>query len=63
VKTFPTEVLKAMKKATDEVMNSYAKKDKLFDEVYTSQMNYMKKAREWTKISEYDYITTTEQVK
>ncbi len=63
VKTFPVEVLKAMKKATDDVMNSYAKKDKLFDEVYTSQINYMKKAREWTKISEYDYITTTEKVK
>ena len=63
IKTFPKEVLKAMKKATDEVMSEYAKQDKLFDEVYTSQMNYMKKARVWTKISEYDYITTTEQVK
>ncbi len=63
VKTFPKEVLKAMKKSTDEVMDSYAKKDKLFDEVYTSQINYMKKAREWTKISEYDYIETSEQVK
>ncbi len=63
IKTFPTEVLKAMKKSTDEVMNSYSKKDKLFDEVYTSKMNYMKEARVWTKISEYDYITTSEQVK
>ncbi len=63
VKTFPKEVLKAMKKSTDEVMESYAKKDKLFKEIYTSQKNYIKKAREWTKISEYDYITTSEAVK
>eukprot|EP01156_Anaeramoeba_ignava_P008848 Anaeramoba_ignava/a365581_63.p1 GENE.a365581_63~~a365581_63.p1 ORF type:complete len:357 (-),score=-2.92 a365581_63:212-1282(-) len=63
VKTFPKEVLKAMKRSTDEVMESYAKKDKLFNEIYNSQKNYMKKAREWTKISEYDYITTSEAVK
>jgi TRAP-type mannitol/chloroaromatic compound transport system substrate-binding protein len=63
VKTFPKEVLKAMKKSTDEVMESYAKKNKLFKEIYTSQKNYIKKAREWTKISEYDYITTSEAVK
>jgi TRAP-type mannitol/chloroaromatic compound transport system substrate-binding protein len=63
VKTFPTPVLKAMKKATDEVMDSYAKKDKLFNEVYSSQKAYMEKARAWTKISEYDYITTSEAIK
>ena len=63
VKTFPKTVLKAMKKATDEVMESYAKKDALFNEVYTSQKNFMGKAREWTKISEFDYIKTSEAVK
>ncbi|MEA3289450.1 MAG: TRAP transporter substrate-binding protein [Campylobacterota bacterium] len=63
VKTFPKEVLKAMKKSTDEVMDSYASKDKLFNEVYSSQKAFMKKAREWTKISEYDYIKTSEMVK
>jgi TRAP-type mannitol/chloroaromatic compound transport system substrate-binding protein len=63
VKTFPDSVLKAMKSATDEVMSEYAKKDKLFNEIYTSQQMFIKKAREWTKISEYDYITTSEKVK
>lgn len=62
VKTFPKKVLKAMKKATKEVMESYAKKDKLFNEVYTSQKNFMNKARNWTKISEFDYIKTSEMV-
>ncbi len=63
VKTFPTNVLKAMKKSTDEVMDSYSKQDALFNEVYSSQKAFMKKARKWTKISEYDYITTSEEVK
>jgi len=63
VKNFPKPVLIAMKKATDEVMESYAKKDKLFKEVYTSQKNYMKKARAWTNMSEYQYLKTSEMVK
>jgi TRAP-type mannitol/chloroaromatic compound transport system substrate-binding protein len=63
VKTFPKPVLKAMKKATDEVMEIYSKQDTLFKEIYTSQQNYIKKARKWTKISQYDYITTSEMVK
>ncbi len=63
VKTFPKPVLEAMKKATDEVLDNYAKKDPLFKEILDSQRTYMKKAREWTKISEYDYIKTAEEVK
>jgi TRAP-type mannitol/chloroaromatic compound transport system substrate-binding protein len=63
VKTFPQSVLKAMKKANDEVMAKYAKQDKLFKEVYESQQAFMKKARKWTKISEYDYVKTSEMVK
>ena len=63
VKTFPIEVLKAMKKSTDEVMAKYSKENKLFKEVYESKQNYMKKARAWTTISEYDYIATSNSVK
>jgi TRAP-type mannitol/chloroaromatic compound transport system substrate-binding protein len=63
VKTFPKAILKEMKKSTDEVMNEYAKKDKLFNEIYQSQQAFMKDARPWTKISEYDYVKTSEMVK
>lgn len=63
VKTFSKDVLKAMKKSTDKVLNDYAAKDPLFKEVLTSQQNFMKKARVWTKISEYNYITNSEMVK
>lgn len=63
VKMFPKEVLQAMKKATDEVMEEYVSKDPLFRQIYTSQQEFLKNAREWTKISEYNYITTSEMVK
>ena len=60
VKTFPIEVLKAMKKANDEVMDSYAMKNEEFKTVYDSQKAYMGMAREWTKMSDYNYIQTSE---
>jgi TRAP-type mannitol/chloroaromatic compound transport system substrate-binding protein len=62
VKTFPDTVLKAMKKANDEVMEGYASKNPEFKAVYDSQLDYMGKAREWTKMSDYYYIQTTEAV-
>ncbi len=62
VKTFPDTVLKAMKKANDETMEAYAKDNAEFKAVYESQKAYMGKAREWTKMSDYYYIQTTEAV-
>lgn len=62
VKTFPAPVLKAMKQASDEVLEGYADKSPEFKEVYESQKAYMKQAREWTKISEYYYLQTSEAV-
>ena len=62
VKTFPEVVLKAMKKANDEVMDGYAAKNAEFKAVYDSQKEYMAKARKWTKMSDYYYIQTSELV-
>lgn len=62
VKTFPKDVLQAMKKATDEVMDGYSAESASFKEVYESQKSYMAKAREWTKMSDYYYIQTSEAV-
>lgn len=62
VKTFPEPVLKAMKKATDEVMEGYAAQSPEFKEVYESQKAFMAKARKWTKMSDYYYIQTSEMV-
>lgn len=62
VKTFPAPVLQAMKNAADELYEEYAAKDPGFKEVYDSQQAFMKKARVWSEISEYNYITTSREV-
>ncbi|TKB25031.1 ABC transporter substrate-binding protein [Desulfopila sp. IMCC35006] len=62
VMIFPEPVLKAMKKATDEVMDGYAAQNPEFKEVYESQKAYMAKAREWTKMSTLYYLQTSEMV-
>ena len=62
VKTFPTPVLQAMKKAADELYDEYAAKDAGFKEVLESQREFMAKARVWTTISEYNYIQTSEEL-
>ncbi|MCI5120071.1 MAG: ABC transporter substrate-binding protein, partial [Candidatus Electrothrix sp. AUS4] len=59
VKTFPQPVLKAMKKATDEVLEGYAAQDALFKEILASQRGFMQKARQWTIISDYNYLKTS----
>ncbi len=56
VKEFPLPVLKEMKKANDELIAKLESKGGLTKEIIESQRNYMKKAREWTKISEYLYL-------
>ncbi len=63
VKTFPKPVLKAMKKATDDLLNGYAAKSAEFKTILDSQRAFMKKARAWTIISEYNYIKTCEELK
>lgn len=63
VETFPKDVLKAMKKATDEVFEQYASQDPLFKEIYENQQEFMRKARIWTIMSDYHYLSTSQTVK
>ena len=63
VKSFPKEVMAKMKEETDNVLNAYAEKDAFFKEVLTSQREFMGKAREWTIMSEVNYVETSEAVK
>lgn len=63
IKTFPLEILQEMKKASDELMEKYSSENNLFKEIYQSQQNYLKQSREWTTISEHNYINTSNSVK
>ena len=56
VKEFPLPVLKAMKAANDKLIAKLEKRGPLTKEIIESQRAFLKKSREWTKISEYAYI-------
>ena len=56
VKEFPLPVLKAMKAANDKLIAKLETKGSLTKEIIESQRAFLKKSREWTKISEYAYI-------
>ncbi len=56
VRTFPKEVIAAMKKANGELLEATAKRNPQFKKIYEAQKAYMKKVRKWTEISDYAYL-------
>lgn len=56
IRTFPKEVIAAMKKANDELLKEKASKNAEFKKIYEAQKAYMKMARKWTEISDYAYL-------
>ncbi len=56
IKTFPKEVIAAMKAENDKLLKETASKDPVFKKIYDAQTAYMKKARRWTEISDYAYL-------
>ncbi len=63
VKSFPPEVLQALKDANDELIAQRAAEDPLAREIIESQANYLKKVRAWTRISDQSYYETMERLK
>jgi len=56
IKTFPKPVMDAMKDANDKLLVEKTKSNPMLKEILDSQNAYMKKAREWTKMSDYLYL-------
>ena len=56
VKTFSNEIMNNMKKANQELRTELAGQNPLLKEIFDSQDVYMKKVREWTKMSDYLYL-------
>jgi TRAP-type mannitol/chloroaromatic compound transport system substrate-binding protein len=56
IKTFPKEVMDAMKNANEELLVDMAKDHPLLKEVLDSQKAYQKKVRVWTEMSDYLYL-------
>jgi TRAP-type mannitol/chloroaromatic compound transport system substrate-binding protein len=57
VRTFPDEVIAAMKEANEELIAEAKQESPLFAKIVESQEEYMEGARAWTRISDYDYLT------
>ena len=62
VKTFPKEVLMAMKKANQELLDEKAAEDPLAKEILDSQAKYLKKVRVWTNISDRAYLDSVDSL-
>ncbi|MCW8884914.1 MAG: TRAP transporter substrate-binding protein [Motiliproteus sp.] len=56
VKTFPTEVMDALRKANDDLLAEKAAENPLAKEILKSQADYMKNVRVWTEISDKAYL-------
>jgi len=56
IKTFPKKVMDAMKKTNKELIAEKTKGHPLLKEILDSQATYQKKVREWTKMSDYQYL-------
>lgn len=56
IKTLPSDVMNALKKANQELREEMSKENPLLKEVLDSQDAYLKKAREWTKMSDFLYL-------
>ena len=56
IRTFSPQIIAAMKKANQELLEETAANNPEFKEIWDSQKDYMKKARKWTAISDYAYL-------
>jgi len=61
IKTFPKEVLDAMRKANSELLAERAATDPVAKEIIDAQADYMAKARAWTEISDQAYLNSASQ--
>lgn len=57
-KTFPPEVIEALRDATEKLLAEEAEKDELAREIITSQRDYLKQVRQWTNISDKAYLNS-----
>jgi TRAP-type mannitol/chloroaromatic compound transport system substrate-binding protein len=56
VRTFPDDVLQAMRKANQEIIDEKSAADPLAREIIESQAAYLKMSRKWTEISDKAYL-------
>lgn len=61
-RTFPPEVIAALREATDRLLTEAAEADPLAREIIDSQRDYLQQVRRWTNISDRAYLNTVAPV-
>ncbi|MDX1755258.1 MAG: TRAP transporter substrate-binding protein [Marinobacter sp.] len=61
-KTFPPEVIDALRAATERLLAEAAEADPLANEIISSQRDYLNRIRRWTNISDRAYLNTVAPV-
>ena len=56
IRTLPDDVLDLFKQANDELLDRAAAKSQLAQEVVASQRAFLEKAKDWSKITDEDYL-------
>ena len=59
VKTFPDEVMTAIKAANDALLKENAANDPFAAKVLASQQEYLSRIRQWTNMSDKAYLDST----
>jgi len=62
VKSLPKNVLLDLQNSKKLIFEQYSKENKLFKEIYSSQKQFLKKARNWSQIEEYSYIKSINEL-
>ncbi|WP_344807785.1 TRAP transporter substrate-binding protein [Allohahella marinimesophila] len=63
IKTFPPEVMEAMRQANQELLEEEAKNNPMAKKIQESQAEFLRKARGWTEISDFAYLKSQEEAK
>jgi len=58
IKTFPDDVMDALRAANKKLIGEFANKDPLTKEIIKSQRKYLKQVRAWTEISDQAYLNS-----
>lgn len=56
IRTLPDDVLELFKQANDDLLDEVARKSQLAKEIITSQREFLNKAKNWTTITDADYL-------
>jgi len=62
IKTLPKNVLEDLKRSKELIFQQYSKENKLFQEIYNNQKEFISKARKWSQLEEYSYLKSLNEL-